>query len=76
MDHAAGCRYAWAAISQWQVAQGVTQQGLMGSRAPEQAASTNLRRTQSTHCMTQLQAKQAPSPAALQTASSSAASPR
>ena len=56
-------RYAWAAISQWQVAQGVTQQGLMGSRPQEQVAASALRRSQSTQCMTQLQAKQpTPSP--------------
>lgn len=51
-------RYAWAAISQWQVAQGVTQQGLMGARPQETTAATALRRSHSTQCMTQLQAKQ------------------
>ncbi|KAK9808186.1 hypothetical protein WJX73_006212 [Symbiochloris irregularis] len=53
-------RYAWGAISEWQCAQGVTQQGLVGGKAAAtHVAAQSMRRARSIHCMTQLQVKQA-----------------
>ena len=52
------CRYAWAAISEWQCQQGVTQQGMLGSEVVLSGPPT-LRRSHSMSCMTQLQAKHA-----------------
>ena len=54
------CRYAWAAISEWQCHQGMTQGGRL-SAAPAQGPAPDrnaIRRTRSVACMTQLQAKQ------------------
>lgn len=50
-------RYAWAAISEWQCSQGVTQRGRLPAEllAP---ADKGMRRARSVACMTQLQAKQ------------------
>ena len=53
-------RYAWAAISEWQCHQGMTQGGRL-SAAPAQGTAPDrsaIRRTRSVACMTQLQAKQ------------------
>ena len=55
------CRYAWAAISEWQCQQGVTQQGMLGSEVVL-SGPTALRRSHSMSCMTQLQAKHAGTP--------------
>lgn len=54
------CRYAWAAISEWQCHQGMTQGGRL-SQSPAQGPTPDrsaMRRTRSVACMTQLQAKQ------------------
>ena len=54
------CRYAWAAISEWQCHQGMTQGGRL-SQSPAQGLTPDrhaMRRTRSVACMTQLQAKQ------------------
>ena len=56
-----GCRYAWAAISEWQCQQGVTQQGMLGSEVVL-SGPTALRRSHSMSCMTQLQAKHSGTP--------------
>ena len=55
------CRYAWAAISEWQCQQGVTQQGMLGSEVVV-SGPTPLRRSHSMSCMTQLQAKHSGTP--------------
>ena len=55
------CRYAWAAISEWQCQQGVTQQGMLGSEVVL-SGPTALRRSHSMSCMTQLQAKHSGTP--------------
>ncbi|KAK9814559.1 hypothetical protein WJX72_007850 [[Myrmecia] bisecta] len=57
-------RYAWGAISEWQVQQGVTQQGKVGADSALRLSEGNglgsgLKRSHSISCMTQLQAKQA-----------------
>ncbi len=57
----AGFRYAWAAISEWQCQQGVTQQGMLGSEVVL-SGPTALRRSHSMSCMTQLQAKHSGTP--------------
>ena len=53
------CRYAWAAISEWQCHQGISQGGRL-SQSPAQGPTPRhaIRRTRSVACMTQLQAKQ------------------
>ena len=54
------CRYAWAAISEWQCHQGMTQGGRL-SESPGQGPAPDrhaMRRSRSVACMTQLQAKQ------------------
>lgn len=50
-------RYAWAAISEWQCSQGVTQRGRLPAELTN-AAKGSMRRARSVACMTQLQAKQ------------------
>ncbi len=50
-------RYAWAAISEWQCSQGVTQRGRLTAQFMN-AAKDSMRRARSVACMTQLQAKQ------------------
>ena len=40
-------RYAWVAISEWQCNQGVTQQGMIGSKPLKEAASVRMRRAHS-----------------------------
>ncbi|CAL8463928.1 g3463 [Coccomyxa elongata] len=50
-------RYAWAAISEWQCSQGVTQRGRLPAELMN-AAKGSMRRARSVACMTQLQAKQ------------------
>ena len=55
------CRYAWAAISEWQCQQGVTQQGMLG-REVVLSGPPLLRRSHSMSCMTQLQAKHSGTP--------------
>ena len=54
------CRYAWAAISEWQCHQGMTQGGRLSQSSPQGPAPDRhaMRRTRSVACMTQLQAKQ------------------
>ncbi len=54
-------RYAWAAISEWQCQQGVTQQGMLGSEVVL-SGPTPMRRSHSMSCMTQLQAKHSGTP--------------
>ena len=63
-------RYAWAAISEWQCRQGVTQRGRVGPVDPPRPSPRSssakslplrrlpIRRTRTIGCMTQLQAKQ------------------
>ena len=52
-------RYAWAAVSEWQCQQGVTQQGMQGPGAAGSSPADPMRRAYSVACMSQLQAKQA-----------------
>ena len=56
---ALSCRYAWAAVSEWQCQQGVTQQGMQGPGAAGSGPADPMRRAYSVACMSQLQAKQA-----------------
>ena len=71
-------RYAWAAISEWQCHQGMTQGGRL-SQAPARGAPTPerqaFRRSRSVACMTQLQAKQKYGSDALSSDSEAPASP-
>lgn len=71
-------RYAWAAISEWQCHQGMTQGGRL-SQAPARGGPTPekqaFRRSRSVACMTQLQAKQKYGSDALSSNSEAPASP-
>ena len=71
-------RYAWAAISEWQCHQGMTQGGRL-SQAPARGGPTPekqaFRRSRSVACMTQLQAKQKYGSDALSSDSEAPASP-
>ena len=57
--HPLACRYAWAAVSEWQCQQGVTQQGMQGPGMAGSGPADPMRRAYSVACMSQLQAKQA-----------------